>query len=202
MFALKCWAIFLILCFRFFIALTDVLLPKFCHTGGLSTFVSCVPPVCVFCSVRCSACTLLHLPVLRSILMLWFDPSSVLSVPVVCIRLLVVPLFLGFHLDVGCYVPLGVERSYVSGVYLPFSRFCHHASLKHSCLYPTMFCSSQPLSNSTKVTFSRPFPMISFHGRHSRIIIAWSSYPGGTASSVRTPTMRIVRDGQPWTQQF
>ena len=42
---------------------------------------------------------------------------------------LVVPLFLRFHLNSGCYVPSGVERSYVSGVCLPFCRFCHLASL-------------------------------------------------------------------------
>ena len=33
---------------------------------------------------------------------------------------LVVPLFLRFHLNMGCYVPSGVERSYVSDVCLPF----------------------------------------------------------------------------------
>ena len=40
----------------------------------------------------------------------------------------VVPLFLRLHLDLGCYVPFGFERSHVSGFCLPFCRFCHHAS--------------------------------------------------------------------------
>ena len=133
-FPLKCWPIFFILRFRFFIALIDLLLPIFCHTGGLLYFVFCVPPGCVFWLVRCSACALHLLPVPRSILIQWFDPSSVLIVPAICIRLFVVPLFLRFHLDLGCYVPFGVESSCAFGVCLPFSRFCHHASLYRSKL--------------------------------------------------------------------
>ena len=43
-----------------------------------------------------------------------------------CNILFVRSLSCQIHLDLGWKVPLGVERSYVSGGCLPYCRFCHH----------------------------------------------------------------------------